>query len=351
VSWVVTSQTSRVDSAVDFSVSVVVPVYNAARFVTEAVESALAQPETAEVILVEDASPDNSLGVCRSLTEKYDKVRLYQHPGGVNRGAGPSRNLGMERSTCGFIAFLDADDYYLPGRFSRAGSIFNSNPDCDAVYDAVGIHFEDDMAKQRWLASNMAVVQMTTMTRNVPPEDLFGVLTKGGSGHIHLDGLVIKRSILEASGDMNDEIADTLHEDTDFILKLAAVGRMLPGSIDKPVAMRRAHAENRVSAPRSAASVYRDKMRLRVATYRWCRKAGLRDHQRLSFKRMLMTCEREKPLSRGVLGRAGKSAQAVLKLVSWPLDCADVLRERQYWYELGSSLWGIIRNDLLRPKG
>ena len=351
MSWIVTSQTSRVDSAVDFSVSVVVPVYNAARFVTEAVESALAQPETAEVILVEDASPDNSLAVCRTLTEQYDQVRLYQHPGGVNRGAGPSRNLGMEKSTRGFIAFLDADDYYLPGRFSTAGSVFNTNPDCDAVYDAVGIHFEDERARQRWLASNMAVVQMTTMTRHVPPEDLFGVLTKGGSGHIHLDGLVIRRSILQRSGFMNEEIADTLHEDTDFILKLAAVGRMLPAGIDKPVSMRRVHAENRVSAPRSAASVYRDQMRLRVATYRWCRKAGLREHQRLSFKRMLTTCEREKPLSRAVLRRAGRSAQAALRLLSWPVDCADVLREGQYWHELGSSCWGIIRNDLLRLKG
>jgi glycosyltransferase involved in cell wall biosynthesis len=333
------------------SVSVVVPVYNAARFVTEAVESALAQPETAEVILVEDASPDNSLEVCRALVEKYDKVHLYQHPGGANRGAGPSRNLGMEKSTSEFIAFLDADDFHLPGRFTKASSIFSTNPDCDAVYEVVGIHFEDERGRQRWLASNMAAVQMTTMTRRVPPEDLFAVLTKGGSGHIHLDGLVIRRSVLQKSGYMNDEIADTLHEDTDFILKLAAVGKLLPGSIDKPVAMRRAHAENRVSAPRPAASVYRDKMRLRVANYRWCRKAGLREHQRLSFERMLDTCEHEKPLSRAALRKAGLSAQATLRLLAWPADCADVLWEGQYWHELGSSAWGIIRNDLLRLKG
>jgi GT2 family glycosyltransferase len=336
---------------VTLSVSVVVPVYNAASFVTEAVESALAQPETAEVILVEDASPDKSLDVCRALAERYDNVRLYQHPGGVNRGAGPSRNLGMEKSTHEFIAFLDADDFYLPGRFTVAGAIFGTNPECDAVYDAVGIHFDDERGRQRWLASNMAAVQMTTVTRQVSPEDLFAVLTKGGSGHIHLDGLVIRRSILQRSGYMNDEIADTLHEDTDFILKLAAVGRLLPGSTDTPVAMRRAHAENRVSAPRPAASVYRDQMRLRVATYRWCRKTKLREQQRLSFKRMLATCEHEKPLSGGLLRRVGKSAQTALKLVTWPLDCADVLRERQYWNELGSSLWGIIRNDLLRLKG
>ena len=65
------------------NISVIIPVYNAAKFVEEAVESALAQPETSEVILVEDGSPDNSFEVCRALTEKYPKVTLMQHPGGV----------------------------------------------------------------------------------------------------------------------------------------------------------------------------------------------------------------------------------------------------------------------------
>ena len=83
-----------------FEVSVVIPVYNAAAFVTQAVESALAQPEVREVVLVEDCSPDDSLAVCRQLAEKYPQVNLFQHPGGVNRGAGPSRNLGITKSTC-----------------------------------------------------------------------------------------------------------------------------------------------------------------------------------------------------------------------------------------------------------
>ena len=51
----------------EFKVSVIIPVYNAAPFVRQAVESALAQPETAEVVLVEDNSPDNSLEICQQL--------------------------------------------------------------------------------------------------------------------------------------------------------------------------------------------------------------------------------------------------------------------------------------------
>jgi glycosyltransferase involved in cell wall biosynthesis len=79
-------------------VSVITPVYNAASFVTQAVESALQQPETAEVLIIEDGSPDNSLEVCQELAKKYEKVKLLRHPNGENRGAGASRNLGMRNA-------------------------------------------------------------------------------------------------------------------------------------------------------------------------------------------------------------------------------------------------------------
>ena len=72
-------------------VSVIIPVYNAAAYVRQAVESVLDQPETSEVILVEDASTDKSLQVCQELTEQYDKVRLFRHPSGRNCGAGNGR--------------------------------------------------------------------------------------------------------------------------------------------------------------------------------------------------------------------------------------------------------------------
>jgi len=327
-----------------FAVSIIIPVYNAARFVEQAVESALAQPETDEVILVEDHSPDNSLEICQGLAEKFPKVCVYQHPGGVNRGAGPSRNLGMEKSTCPFITFLDADDYFLPGRFIHTGKIFDDNPDCDGVYEAVGIHFEDEQAKQRWMESDMGVVRMTTINRIVPSEELFRVLIKGdGSGHIHLNGLVIKRSLLEKSGMMNDKIADTLHEDTDFILKAAAAGKMLPGSIAEPISIRRVHAENRVSAQRPAKDVYRDHFRQRLETYRWCKSKDLREHRKLVFKRMLGDCLRDKPYE-GWITRLPEDFAASLKLFVWPLEFPEAVLEGYYWMDLLRTVWGILKN-------
>lgn len=87
-------------------ISVVIPVYNAEKYVLQAVESALQFDEVYEVILVEDQSPDNALKVCEELVQRHSRVKLYQHPDKKNHGAGPSRNLGIEKSTGDFLAFF-----------------------------------------------------------------------------------------------------------------------------------------------------------------------------------------------------------------------------------------------------
>ncbi|WP_283250741.1 glycosyltransferase family 2 protein [Chryseobacterium capnotolerans] len=61
-------------------ISVVIPVYNAEKFVSQAVDSVLQFDEVHEIILVEDESPDNALQICQQLAEKHERVKLYQHP-------------------------------------------------------------------------------------------------------------------------------------------------------------------------------------------------------------------------------------------------------------------------------
>src|SRR4051812_37519090 len=125
----------------DFKVSVVIPVYNAEKYIKAAVNSALMQEEVGEVILVEDKSPDNSLSVCKGLEMQDSRVHLYQHPDKQNHGAGASRNLGITLAKLDYIAFLDADDYFLPNRFKKDKTLFEKDPSIDAVYSAIGTHY------------------------------------------------------------------------------------------------------------------------------------------------------------------------------------------------------------------
>ena len=130
-------------------ISVIIPVYNAEKYVSQAVKSALQFEEVYEVVLVEDKSPDNALQVCRELAENNSRVKLYQHPDQGNHGAGASRNLGIEKSEGDFISFLDADDYYLPNRFDAEKELFKNN-DVDGVYGAIGVHYYSEKAKEQY---------------------------------------------------------------------------------------------------------------------------------------------------------------------------------------------------------
>ena len=324
----------------DFQISVVIPVYNAATFVTQAVESALAQPDVREVILVEDCSPDDSLAVCQQLAREYSQVKLFQHPGAVNCGAGPSRNLGITSSTCPYLAFLDADDYYLPNRFTAARLVFAQNPDCDGVYDAVGMTYEDQASCERWRKFSIVGEGITTLPPDVKPDDLFSVLMNGGKGHIHLNGLVIRRQVVAKSGMMDENIVRMPGEDTDWILRLAAVGRMYPGSVANVTSMRRVHLNNTVSTPKSKNRIVQDRLSMRVATYYWLRSHGTFQQRRLGFRRLLLEWIRSTESSTN----AGK----LIALLRFPFCFHFALLEGHYWYELAQTGWSIIRNDWLK---
>ena len=260
-------------------VSVIIPVYNAAAFMTQAVESALAQPETGEVLLVEDGSPDNALEVCEGLAGKYERVRLLRHPNGENRGAGASRNLGMLNAGCELIAFLDADDYYLPERFRQAAQLFETDPLCDGVYEAVGMQVSSDDGLLRWQNAGRSVSSLQTMDTIVEPERLAESLLDGKNGYFHLNGMTFKKQILARSGLMDEGLK--LHQDTEFILRVAMTARLLPGRLNEPVAMWRVHPANRISAPRSLAAQHRDHMRFWLCLYRWTRRNGTLGQQRM----------------------------------------------------------------------
>ena len=226
-------------------ISVITPVYNAEKFVTQAVESALQFEEVFEIILVEDKSPDNALQVCKNLAEKHDRVKLFQHPDKGNHGAGASRNLGMKNATGDFIAFLDADDFFLPNRFDAEKELFK-NPKVDGVYGAIGVHYYSEKAREQFY--HIYQEKLTTVYKNHPPEDVFPGLIgmRGSFGLFSVDGLTIRKSAL----DKMDALMKTdlkLHQDTDFLVRLAFYSKLFPGILDKPVAMRGVHENNRIS--------------------------------------------------------------------------------------------------------
>jgi glycosyltransferase involved in cell wall biosynthesis len=227
-------------------ISVIIPVYNAENYVAQAVESALQFDEVSEVILVEDKSPDSALEVCQNLEKKYERVKLFQHPDKGNHGAGASRNLGIENATGDFIAFLDADDYYLSNRFDAEKKLFE-DPEVDAVYGALGVHYYSEKAKEQY--ESLFGDRLTTVYKKHDPKDVFpGVLNmKGSFGLFSIDALTLRRKPMLEKIQPVFKTHLRLHQDTEFIFRSSYYLKFHPGILDKAVAMRGVHESNRIT--------------------------------------------------------------------------------------------------------
>lgn len=229
-------------------ISVIIPVYNAAEFLEKSVLSALPFEEVKEVILVEDKSTDSSLEICKKLETENPKVKLFQHPDKENHGAAASRNLGIEKSSGAFITFLDADDYYLPNRFDAEKKIF-IDPKIEGVFSAIGIEYLTEKGKEEF-QSKFADNSLTTVNYHAEGKEVFrGLLNltpKTFGTFFHLNALTIRKSALDK---YNLRFNDVLrvHQDSDFIIKLAYHCHLKSGIIDQAVAMRGIHDNNRIT--------------------------------------------------------------------------------------------------------
>lgn len=122
------------------ALSVIIPSYNYESYLREAIDSVLQQSwKDFELIIVDDGSTDGSLAVARSFAEQDPRVTVLRHPDGNNHGLAASLRLGAAASRGEYIAFLEADDVWLPtcleqrmrvAAGTKAGVVFN---DIEAV--------------------------------------------------------------------------------------------------------------------------------------------------------------------------------------------------------------------------
>ncbi|MQW74783.1 glycosyltransferase [Nocardioides sp. dk4132] len=115
------------------TVSVVVPCYRYGHYLPAAVASALDQPGVeVEVIVVDDASPDDSADVARSLAAADPRIRVLVHE--HNRGHIQTYNDGLDLARGTYVALLSADDLLTPGSLTRAAALMEAHPEVGLVY-------------------------------------------------------------------------------------------------------------------------------------------------------------------------------------------------------------------------
>jgi glycosyltransferase involved in cell wall biosynthesis len=185
-------------------VSAIIPNYNYSRFVSQAVDSALRQTyPNVEVIVVDDGSKDNSIEI---LQKFGDKIRLVQQK---NAGVSAARNNGVAHSNGEFLAFLDADDFWMPEKIEKQVDLFLKKPELGLVHVGVLDINEHDEPFRTWENGQEGWVAEEFLLLSRP------VVFGGGSG------LMVSHKAFTAIGGFDTELATAA--DWDLFYRLSCL--------------------------------------------------------------------------------------------------------------------------------
>jgi len=179
-------------------VSVVMPVYNTAKYVEAAIESVLAQSFLDfELLIIDDEGTDNSIELCRAYTDP--RVRIISQK---NRGLAGARNTGIREARGQFVALLDSDDLWEASKLEKHVEHLRQAPHIGVSFAASTL-IDDD-------GNPLRIVQRPKL-RSVSPQDIF-LRNPVGNG----SSPVIRRSVFEDIAFLNQERDELDYFDGDF---------------------------------------------------------------------------------------------------------------------------------------
>ncbi|WP_235299339.1 glycosyltransferase family 2 protein [Portibacter marinus] len=192
--------------------TVIIPVYNAAKYIKEAANSVLLHKEVSELILVDDGSQDGSYEICLELLGEDERIKLFHHVNRKNKGPAASRNLGIKKAQNKWLAFLDSDDLYEKDRFLETISIIKNDLSVDFIHGRARF-FGAELKDVDHLYSSDEIYFNSDQHGYEAFEDYF----LGTKGWTSLCTCTIKKEVFEQIGYFDENLYQA--EDTDFILR------------------------------------------------------------------------------------------------------------------------------------
>jgi glycosyltransferase involved in cell wall biosynthesis len=208
------------------AVSVVMPAYNHARYLPRAIESVLGQtyPDL-ELIVVDDASTDDTAAV---LTGYGDRVRVVRLA--TNLGISGARNAGLREARGRYLAFLDADDLWVPEKLELQVGVLESEPDVDVVHGLITI-VDDDLNVLEDETEAVLRFYRNAQARGYSYETFVRWAA------CNIDTVVVRRECIDSVGGFDDEMRNC--EDRDWFFRLVRRHRF--HLIELPLALYRQH--------------------------------------------------------------------------------------------------------------
>ncbi|MEX2628689.1 MAG: glycosyltransferase [Tistlia sp.] len=197
-------------------VSVVIPCFNAEETIVRALSSVVEQRfEDLEIIVVDDGSSDRTVEAVKSLG--LPNLVLAANPG--RKGASAARNRGIALAKGAFIAFLDADDAWLPGKLTAQLAALESNP--AAVFASSRcIAVKEGTEEESWLYDRLEPRSGPEVWRTLLAYNFIGT-----------PSVVVRREALAQAGPFNEALR--VAEDQDLWIRLSMVGDL--AFVDRPL--------------------------------------------------------------------------------------------------------------------
>ena len=218
--------------------SVVVPLYNHAAYIAAAIQSILAQGSIVkEVVVIDDGSTDESARVMQGLVAKDRRIRFDRQS---NRGAHATLNAALEQCSGEFLAVLNSDDAYRPGRLSALAAALDAEAATDIAVST--IQFMDGSGgavDNAWYAAAMQRYQSGVE---------LGVALLDGNFVMTTSNLLVRRAAWQAIGPF---AALRYAHDLDWLLRALALGHRVT-LVDQPLLRYRMHDRNTINEDHAA---------------------------------------------------------------------------------------------------
>lgn len=194
--------------------SVIIPTYNRAEVVSDAIDSALAQTLTdIEIIVVDDASTDNTEAV---LSSYGDKITYFTHD--ENQGGSAARNTGIEAASGEYIAFLDSDDTWASKKLERQITELETRDD-----DWIAAYCDFRQTREVQIVEKIDnLVRRPTGIEG--DEEIIRRIFLRTFAHGGSSTLVVKKSIVDAIGGFDSSFQR--HQDLEFLVRLLNRGKL-----------------------------------------------------------------------------------------------------------------------------
>ncbi|MBK7223871.1 MAG: glycosyltransferase family 2 protein [Saprospiraceae bacterium] len=222
-------------------ISVIIPAFNAATYVEQAINSALIQEEVLEVIVIDDASTDATAEVVQKLMARNSSKLVYK-VNAQNLGPGASRNIGIRTARGQYLSFLDADDYFLPGRFSHAVQLLAERPDVDGCFTRVQNVWQDDFRPAAFQHQDIIGYTGSELSQK---DLLYHILAERGD-FFSIIALLVKKSAVEQTALLDESFL--YGGDIEFIYELCYKCLLVPEKDEDIKIIRRLHDQNITSS-------------------------------------------------------------------------------------------------------